>query len=169
MKLKYNEIWAEEVLKHSNNKDISGDETMRLVELIDMADYTEDVKIIRVLFLALQAEDLGGVPETIFGALSTIDYKDYYLVLFELIPQILQSNNQDLSVYLLSMKSGDKFTLKEWNTIKQLSAKYLNNEVLREILKLMENNKYFTLDSEDYPFPEFHQLFKKLLKEKSEQ
>ena len=168
MKLKYNEIWAEEVLKHSNNEDISRDETMRLIELIDMAECTEDVKVIRVLFLALEAEDLGGVEETIFGILSTVDYKDYYLALFELIPQILQSNDPDLAVYLLSMKSGDQFTPKEWNTIKQLITKYLNNEVIRELLKLMENNKYFDLDTGDYPFPEFYQLFKKLLKEKSE-
>lgn len=171
MKFKYSETWAEELLELAYNEYVTRDETMRLLALIDMADYTDDTEVIRTLFMALLGKDLGGVEETIFGTFEDIDYKVYYSTLFEQIPKILESEDSGLSSYLLGSCIVDESILEKWDVIEKLGNKYLNKEVIEEILKCMENNRYHSLDpddleDEDYPYPQFYKLFQKILKEK---
>ncbi len=172
MKFTYSEQWRDELLKHASNEGITRDETGKFIDLILMADDTNDEKVIYALIqtLVISKCDLGGVEETVLSTLASTDYKAYYNVLFRDIPKILKSEDKGLAVLLLDRGyNGHTFTSKEWSVIENLANKYLSKDILVVLLQLMENNRYFDLEDEDYPFPQFYKLFQKLLKEKSEQ
>ena len=162
--------WSNELLiltkNHASYEEYNGD---RYIQVIEMGNNSKDKKVIQTLMDCFQYEISDVIDQYILGTLSTINYKLYYETLFELIPKILKDNNSDVAVLLLCICNGEKFTLEQWNGIEKLSKKYLNNTIMQKLLKLMERNQYFTLESEDYPYPQFYQLFQKLLKEKSEE
>jgi len=58
---------------------------------------------------------------------------------------------------------------KEWDIFYNIANKYLSKKDLEAyILAFKEENEEYGECEDDYPYPQFHELFQKLLKEKSE-
>jgi len=163
MQFTYSEEWREELLKHAYNEDIVRDDVYRLGDLIVMADSTKDPKVVETLLLTMAQDDMGGMDQTVENTLSSVDYKAYYEVLFKLMPKYLNKFCY-FDVHLLEMTHGNEYPDEEWEYIESVAKKYLDKKTIQEIIESLEKDGYI----DDYPYDKFHQLFKKLLKEKSE-
>jgi len=163
MQFTYSDTWKEELLKHAYNKKITRNEVHRLGNLIAMADFTKEPKVVETLLLTMTQDDMGGMDQTVENTLSSVDYKAYYEVLFKLIPKYLNKFRY-FNVHLLEMTHGNEYPKEEWEYIESVAKKYLNKKIIQEIIESLEKDEY----EYDYPYDKFHQLFQKLLKEKSE-
>ena len=163
MQFTYSDTWKEELLKHAYNKKITRNEVHRLGNLIAMADFTKEPKVVETLLLTMTQDDMGGMDQTVENTLSSVDYKAYYEVLFKLIPKYLNKFRY-FDVHLLEMTHGNEYPKEEWEYIESVAKKYLDKKTIQEIIESLEKDEYVY----DYPYDKFHQLFQKLLKEKSE-
>jgi len=163
MQFTYSDAWKDELLKHAYNKNITRNEVHRLGDLIAMADFTKEPKVVETLLLTMTQDDMGGMDQTVENTLSSVDYKAYYEVLFKLIPKYLNKFRY-FNVHLLEMTHGNEYPKEEWEYIESVAKKYLNKKIIQEIIESLEKDEY----EYDYPYDKFHQLFQKLLKEKSE-
>lgn len=160
--------WTDEILdytkKSSLYEEYDGD---RYEKLIYMASNTKEIKVVQGLMHCLKYE-LPGMDQTIENTLATIEPLIYYRALFELTPELVSDkNNRDVFIRLLSQAHGDKYTEDEWKAFYDIAKKHLSKKDVENVLLAFKEGDYDNED-DDYPYPQFYQLFKKLLKEKSE-
>lgn len=162
-------MWTKEILdftkKSSLYEEYNGD---RYEKLIFMAENTKETKVVQGLMRCLEYE-LPGMDQTIESTLATIEPFIYYSALFDLAPKLLQTRDErDVFMRLLSQAYGYKYTIDDWNKIYTIGQKHLRKKDIENIILAFKEGD---LDNEDddYPYPEFYQLFQKLLKEKSEE
>jgi len=160
------DLWTQEILdftkKSSLYEEYEGD---RYEKLIFMAENTKEVKIVQGLIRCLEYE-LPGMDQTIYGVLATIDPLIYYTALFKLFPWIIQDvDSRNTFAWVLDRQVNYKFTVDEWEEIYSLAKKYLSKSDLEGIM--ISYIKGGLIEDQDYPYPQFYELFQKLLKEKS--
>jgi len=166
MAFKYTKEWADEVIKLAKKGAIEGfslSEEDRFLSLVEMPDCTNDARVVKTLIQAMFFDEFFAYDETVGNELSCIDYKVYFTALFDLIPKILSGKYPGLAVYLLDRRVIDRYTPDEWKLIENLIRKKLNRGDILKMISAFEDNPYFDLDSEDYPFMEFYKLLNKIL------
>ena len=165
MGLEYSAEWENEVL--ALVKSDTG--TDRLINLLEMAEYTNDKKIVQILIKSVVFYD-ANIDATFERTLSTIEYSLYYTVLFEMFPEILQKGHTGWIIDLLNTNEGHTDTKEEWDVIEGIANKYLNKKDLAGILDAYQKQADMKYSSYpvDYPFDIFERIFRKLLEEKND-
>ena len=125
--------------------------------------------------------ELKGPEQDILESLVTVDYRLYYQAFFELSDDFLKS--EDGRFALMNQLTeyygykGVPSTKEEWSTIYNIARENLSIDSIKEILNIYHKKEIGYFGEIIYPmendersiYPQFYQLFKKLLKEKSEQ
>jgi len=140
----------------------------KIIELIEMGNQTKDKKVVQAIIRAFDSDI--NIDETFYGILSTIEPTLYFEALFEMAPEFLENKNRRLLVLsVLEQTNGNKYTKKEWDIFYNVANKYLSKKDLEAfILAFKEEDEEYGECGDEYPYPEFYELFQKLLKEKSE-
>jgi len=169
MSLKYSADWGNEVVHLANLDAASREQDKRLINLIEMAECTQDKKVVRTLMQSLAFYN-ANIDSTFEGVLSTIDYPLFYNVLFELIPELLQKEYGYYIINFLISNEDHEDTKEEWETIEAIANKHLNKQDLEGILAAYQEQAEIKYSSypEDYPYDIFEKIFRKLLKDKVE-
>jgi len=166
MNFKYTEAWGKEILELASSGLPTEEDGYRLINLIETANNTKDKKVIQTLMECLLTE-LNSIEQAIYGNLADTEYSLYYTALFDKIAEfLLIKEKRSIAVYLLDRQYNYEFSKEEWGMIYNIANKSLTKLDIEKLLLGFEEEDWY---NQDYPFPEFHQLFKKLLKEKSEQ
>jgi len=166
MNFKYTEAWGKEILELASSGLPTEEDGYRLINLIETANNTQDKKVIQTLMECLFNE-LYSIDQTIYENFAGTEYSLYYTALFDKIAEfLLIKENRSLAVYLLDRQYKYEFSKEEWEMIYNIANKSLTKLDIEKLLLGFEEEDWY---NQDYPFPEFYKLFKKLLKEKSEQ
>ncbi len=138
----------------------------KIIELIEMGNQTKDKKVVQAIIKAFDFDI--NIDETFYGVLSTIEPILYFESLFQIAPEFLQNKNGRLLILsVLEQTNGNKYTKKEWDIFYDIANKYLNKKDLKSyILAFKEKDEEYGECRDEYPYPQFYQLFQKLLKEK---
>ena len=166
MNFKYTEAWGKEILELASSDLPTEEDGYRLINLIEIANNTKDKKVIQTLMECL-CNELYSIDQTIYENFNSAEYSLYYTALFDKIAEfLLTKENRSLAVYLLDRHHKYEFSKEEWEMIYNIANKSLTKLDIEKLLLGFEEEDWY---NQDYPFPEFYKLFKKLLKEKSEQ
>ena len=161
--------WAEEILDFTKKASLYEEyDITRYEKLIFMADNTKEVQVVQGLMHCLEYE-IGGMDQTIEDTLATVEPLIYYKALFELVPElILDRNKRDVFIGLLSQAHGYKYTVDEWKRFFYIGKESLSRKDLEGVMLAYKENGC-EHEKSGCPYHQFYKLFKKLLKEKSEQ
>lgn len=189
MKFNYEE-WEPKVLAFLNKTWVpEKEEEWAFCDLIEEADYSNDVQAIKLLFFVYTRYDLN-LDETILNTLSSMDYKIYYEVYFQNVHKLLNKGEFELDKYrtvglsefTLEDTTEDEYyksktvALLDWrmSAVKEKDFQAIFSNVIQGVsyydmailIKILEEWEY---DDEDYD-PEnstyvFYRLLKQTLKE----
>jgi len=161
--------WAEEILDFTKKTSLWEEcDNARYEKLIFMAENTKEVQVVQGLMNCLKYE-LDGIDQTFEDMLATVEPLIYYKALFELVPElVLDRDNRDVFIGLLSQAHGYKYTEDEWKGFFYIGKESLSRKDLEGVM-LAYKEAGCEDEGTDYPYHHFYKLFKKLLKEKSEQ
>ena len=160
--------------RNSLYEDYDGD---KYLQYIWSARHTKDIRVVKVLMRCLVYE-LKGPEQDILESLASVDYRLYYQAFFELSDDFLESEggrfalmDQLVSYYEYN---GVPPAKEEWSTIYNIARENLSIDSIKEILNIYHKKEIGYFGTINYPmendessiYPQFYQLFKKLLKEK---
>lgn len=162
MSFKYTQEWADELLHLYVLEDPDGDDEERIMELIEIAEGSDDVRVARVLIECL-CQGIDGIDETVKSTLNTMSFKIYYEALFSSVRTYIKEWGKELGAYF-SVRLDDwyarKLTQEELELVVfPLAKKYLTKEDIKNAIKVMEECNVLN----DSPNDQFYAFFNKEL------
>lgn len=162
MSFKYTQEWADELLHLYVLEDPDGDDEERIMELIEIAEGSDDVRVARVLIECL-CQGIDGIDETVKSTLNTMSFKIYYEALFSSVRTYIKKWNEEI-IFFIAPRLGDWYKRKLTQEELELVVFPLAKEYLTK-----EDIKFITNDIEDLnilgnsPEDEFYAFFNKEL------
>ena len=155
----YSTTWEDELLYLSSLKYTFEDENERLIYLVEQAQECNDLRVVKALLKALKNYQ-GGIEQTIYNALGTIDYHLYYTGVFQVARELFDSKRPQVVANILHWISGDDLDEKEYREIFLLIDQYLTIEDVKKYIKVIEDYGY----ADDEPYSKFLTYFKSKVK-----
>lgn len=141
MGFKYTQEWAEELLHLYRLENADGDEEERIYELLEMAEWSNDVRVARVL-IECDFIYIEGVNETVRNTLNTMNYKIYFEGFFSDIRKYIDKSKDDVGgflVFILDAWYATNLTQEELETVVfPLAKKYLTKEDMKRFIGDLE-------------------------------
>lgn len=162
MGFKYTQEWAEELLHLYRLENADGDEEERIYELLEMAEWSNDVRVARVLIECL-CHGIDGTDETVKSTLNTMSFEVYYEALFSSVKVYIQKWKKEV-IFFLAPKLSDwyarKLTQAELETVVfPLVKKYLTKKDIEFVINDLEELNILSYD----PNYQFYAFFNKEL------
>ncbi len=162
MNFKYTCEWKEKLLNLSKLKYMTKKEEIEFSRLIDFAEYTQDPRVVKVLIKILNNDDLGGMEQSIYSTLSTVDYSVYYKEVFVNSQELLEKNPRGACDLLdWQWKELDK---NELIKVFEISKQTLDVTTMEKYINTLEKFGY----CDDKPYSSFITYFNQIIKDQNE-
>lgn len=139
MVFKYTTTWSEELLHLGLLKHPFEREEKRFLELLFMGEGSSDVNVVKNIILTLKNAG-SGRDQTVYGILSSIDYKLYYQAVFITADEFL-TLGEETAIILLDWTARD-LTEDESLIVLEMASDILTIKQQKKYLKLMEEYGY---------------------------
>lgn len=139
MVFQYTKKWSEELLSLGLLRHPFEKEEERFLELLFMGEGSADVNVAKDIILTLQ-NAASGRDQSVYGVLSSIDYKLYYQAVF-ITADVFLKLGKETAIILLDWTARD-LTEDEYSIVLDMARTYLTIEQQRKYYNLMEEYGY---------------------------
>jgi len=166
----YTVEWEQELLNLYRNANSKEDDMkiIALLGLLNTAENRNDERIAWALFRCLEIS-IEGIDETVYNALSKIDYEFYYLYLFKYAEQYYGSEDSEIA-YCLNWRRGELGLSDLEKEVFPAAQKYLSTHTLKRLIFDVEDLglNEFEDEDEDEPYVSLVNFFKEEVSRRNE-